>query len=584
MPDSNADQESTPLDLHAALEQRVRRAVVVPAAASLQLQAPRDRKHGDMALATFQLAQAAGVPPPKLAAQIAAALVADDVIETAAAAGPFVNVRFRREAMARAVVRGALEGAPPYGPSPATGEVVVIDFSSPNIAKPFHMGHLRSTVIGAALCRIHRHLGHTVHGINHLGDWGAQFGKMLTAFEEWGSEAELERNPMRHMFDVYVRYNREVKERPELDERSAEHFRRLESGEDNRQRRMWQRLRDASLRAFQGPYDRLGVRFDHVTGESFYEDKMEAAVRVAETAGVLVESEGAQVIELDGMPPCILRKSDGTTIYATRDLAAIFYRSATYHFDRALYVVGGEQKLHFRQLRAALAKMGRPEADRIEHVDFGLILSRDEQTGKWGKFATRSGNAIFLDEVLDEAVAHVRKIIAAKNPDLDNADEVAEQVGVSAIVFNDLKNARIKDVKFDQEAMLNFDGETGPYVQYAVARLSSILVKAGVDLARAERSLLAGVDFALLADADGALLSMLEFGPAVRRAAEQNEPSIVTNLMISIAGEIHSYLKDHHVLRAEPDVHRARLALVAAARSALRTGLGLIGVSAPDSM
>jgi arginyl-tRNA synthetase len=573
---------ASPIDLHQELEARVHAALSGAPPAPLQLQPPRDRKHGDLALGCFQLAQAAGMPPPKLAHELAARIAPDDVIESAQAAGPFVNFRFRRAALARAVVRGSLQGAPPFGPSPATGEVIVVDFSSPNIAKPFHMGHLRSTVIGAALCRIHRHLGHTVHGINHLGDWGAQFGKMLTAFEEWGSEAELAHDPMRHMFDVYVRYSREAKERPELDERSAEHFRRLESGEDNEERRMWQRLRDASLAAFQGPYDRLGVTFDHVTGESFYEDKMEAAVRAVRDAGVLVESEGAEVVELEGMPPCILRKSDGTTIYATRDLAAIFWRSQTFRFDRALYVVGGEQKLHFQQLRAVLAKMSRPEADRIEHVDFGLILARNEASGKWEKFATRGGNAIFLDEVLDEAVAQVRRIIGEKNPDLEDADAIAEQVGVSAIVFNDLKNSRIKDVKFDWQAMLNFDGETGPYVQYAVARLASILRNAGLD---PDAPLdLDGVDFALLADADGVCLSMLEFGPTVRRAAEQNEPSVITGLMIRIAGEIHSYLKEHHVLRAEPPVQSARLALVAAARALLRTGLGLIGVAAPDRM
>lgn len=569
-------------DLTASLEQKLHAILGdLPQGVGWSLQPPKDRRHGDVALACFPLAKHRGQPPPAIAAEIASAIEPDDVVESATAAGPFVNFRFQRQALAESVVRGVLAGQPPYGGAPDTDHSIVIDFSSPNIAKPFHMGHLRSTVIGMALCRIHRHVGHVVHGINHLGDWGAQFGKMLTGFEEWGSDDELARDPMRHMFDVYVRYSKAAKDDPKLDQRSAEHFRRLESGDDNEQRRMWRRLRDESLRAFQGPYARLGVTFDHVTGESYYEDKMESAVAEVEAAGVLEHSEGAEVVDLSdaGMPPCILRKSDGTTIYATRDLAAIFYRTEEFGFDRALYVVGSEQKLHFRQLQAALAKMGRPEAERIEHVPFGLILAQNPDSGKWEKFATRGGNAIFLDEVLDEAVGRARKVIDAKNPDLEDADEVAEQVGVSAIVFNDLKNARVKDVKFDLEAMTNFDGETGPYVQYAVARLSSILRKAG------ETPDLETIDFALLADADSVLLKMLDFGPAVRRAAEQNEPSVITHLMIEIAGEIHGYLVEHHVLRAEAEaLRRARLCLVAAARDLLKTGLGLLGVATPERM
>jgi arginyl-tRNA synthetase len=546
-----------------------------------RLQPPKDRKFGDLALPCFNLAKLRKLPPPAVATQIAEEFETDEVIESATAVGPFVNFKFRRGALARYAVEGILTNIAPFGPSAPSGKSIVIDFSSPNIAKPFHMGHLRSTVIGGALRRIHKFLGAEVHGINHLGDWGAQFGKIMTAFRRWGSDDELAAHPMQHLFEIYVRYNKEKND--ELEAESAENFRRLESGEDNEERQLWQRLRDVSLDAFQGPYDRLGVEFDHVTGESFYEDKMEAAVQRVVDAGILVESEGAQVVELDGgnqkIPPCILRKSDGTTIYATRDLAAIFYRLEEFKFDRALYVVGGEQKLHFQQLKGVLRKMGLPQADTVEHVPFGLILSQDEETGKWGKFSTRGGNAIFLDEVLNEAVANVRGIIQEKNPDLENADEVAEQVGVSAIIFNDLKNGRIKDVKFDWELLLNFEGETGPYVQYAVARLSGILRKAGdgtVDPAT--------INYDLLADADQVLLTMLEFGPTVQRAADQNEPSVITNLMIQLAGDIHSYLVDHHVIRAEGELRAARIALVIAARDLIRTGLRLLGVAAPDRM
>jgi arginyl-tRNA synthetase len=345
---------------------------------------------------------------------------------------------------------------------------------------------------------------------------------------------------------------------------------------------MWRFLRDESLKAFQGPYDRLGVVFDHVTGESFYEDRMEPAMTRVKAAGVLEVDDGAEVVKLDALGikvPCILRKSDGTTLYHTRDLAAVFYREETFEPDRILYVVGAEQKLHFEQLKALLTRIGDPIADKIEHVPFGLILAKNPDTGKWEKFASRGGNAIFLDEVLDEAVARAREVIRDKNPDLEDADQVAEQVGVSAIIFNDLKASRIKDVKFDLDAMTRFEGETGPYVQYAVARLSSILRKAEAD---GEDT--GAVDFGLLADADEVLLAMLDFGAAVERAAEQNEPSVVTNQAIQIAGAIHAYLKDHHVLRAEGGAYRARLALIAACRRLLKTALALIGVASPDRM
>ncbi|MCA8942933.1 MAG: arginine--tRNA ligase [Planctomycetes bacterium] len=576
------------IDLKTHLEHRVAAALgdLDPAQRdALSLMPPKNREHGDIALGCFQLAKLRKAAPPQVAAELAAAFEPDDLIESAEAAGPFVNFRYRRAALAQSIVESVLRDAAPFGRAAATDTSIVIDFSSPNIAKPFHMGHLRSTVIGAALCRIHRHLGATVHGVNHLGDWGMPFAKMMTAYMKWGERDKLDANPMRYMFDLYVRYGKAAKEDPSLDEEAAQHFKALESGEENAEREMWRFLRDESLKAFQGPYDRLGVTFDHVTGESFYEDKMQPVLERYEKAGVLVESDGADVVDLKEFGikvPCILRKSDGTTLYHTRDLAAVFYREQEFDPTRILYVVGAEQKLHFQQLVAVLEKIGDPIAKRVEHVPFGLILALNEETGKWEKFASRGGNAIFLDEVLDEAVAGVRKIIAEKNPDLADADRVAEKVGVGAIVFNDLKNGRVKDVKFDWSAMLAFEGETGPYVQYAGARLASILRKS--DAPEDPDALLEGVDWKLLEDAAPVLLTMQEFGPAVVRAAKESEPSVITNLMLRIAGEIHSYLREHHVLRAEPELRNARLALVAAAKRVLATGLGLIGVAAVDEM
>ncbi|MEY4674331.1 MAG: hypothetical protein RL148_2115 [Planctomycetota bacterium] len=548
---------------------------------ALRLEPPKNREHGDVALGAFQLAKAAGMAPPAMAAKLAEAIQPDDVVEQATAAGPFVNFRFRRSALARDVLGAVQAGRAPYGPAPASGDAVVIDFSSPNIAKPFHIGHMRSTVIGNALCRIHRHLGARVVGVNHLGDWGMPFAKMMTAYMHWGDEAELHKAPMRYMFELYKRYSAAAKEDPALDEEAARHFQALESGADNAERRMWQFLRDESLKAFQGPYNRLGVTFDAITGESFFEDRMEPAMQRVAKAGVLETSEGAEVVwlkELGIKEPCILRKSDGTTLYHTRDLAAVYWREEQYRPARILYVVGAEQKLHFDQLKGVLTRMKEPVAAAVEHVPFGLVLSKNAE-GKWEKFASRAGNAVFLDEILDESVAKVRQIIAEKNPDLEDKDLVAEQVGVSAIVFNDLRHSRIKDVKFDWEAMLNFEGETGPYVQYAVARLASILRKAGTPVPDP-----ATVDASLLADAERVLLTMLDFDGVVRRAAEQSEPSIVTGFTIALAGEIHAYLRDHHVLGAEPRLRDARLLLVDAARRLLVTALDLLGIPAPERM
>lgn len=499
-------------------------------------------------------------------------------IESAEATGPFVNLRYQRPALAECVVRGILANAAPYGPWPSNGKSVVIDYSSPNIAKEFHFGHLRSTVIGAALRRLYKHTGHVVHGINHLGDWGAQFGKVIVAWRRWGDEEALAKDTMRHLSAIYQRFNDELPNDPTLKDEAARAFQRLESGEDNEERALWAKLRQASLDAFAGPYERLGVEFDAITGESFYEDKMADAMGRIQDAGIATCSEGALIVELEGLPaPLMLEKSDGTTTYATRDLAALFYRRDTYHFDKALYVVGGEQRLHFRQLRATLERLGWPEAAGIQHIDFGLVLDWDDAEKRWRKSSSRQGTAIFLDEVLDRAVHRIRQIIAEKNPGLANKDAVAAAIGTSAIVFNDLKNGRIKDVKFDLDEMLNFDGETGPYVQFAGVRLAGILRKAGQDPT-------SDVDYALLADADEVLLTMLEFGPTLERCIAKNEPSILTQLMVRVAGSIHAYLRDHWVINADPPVKKARLALVAAARRLLASGLGLLGVASPDEM
>lgn len=559
----------------------------------LPLDRPKDPSHGDIALACFPFAKRLQTNPPGAAKMLAEALPPDDVIESAEPTGPFLNIRYRPSALASVVAGGILREQAPYGRWPSNGQKVVIDYSSPNIAKPFHIGHLRSTVIGGALYRILSHTGHEVTGINHIGDWGTPQGKIIVAWQEWGDEDELKQRPVRHLYENYVKFGVEAKSDPSLEERAAEAFRRLESGEDNEERRLWNMLREASLEAFNGPYRRLGIHFDHVTGESFYEDKVENALRTLIDAGITSESDGALVVEMNykGCPkndkgdnkPALVRKSDGTTNYTTRDLAALIYRRESFHFDRALYVVGGEQKVHFLELKNILEKLGWKNWDQVEHVPFGLILFWSEEEKKWAKGKSREGNTIFLDDVFDQAVARVRQIIEEKNPELPNKNQVAEQIGVSAIVFNDLKNGRIKDVKFDWEEMLSFEGETGPYVQYAAVRLASILRKAeakgiGWDGNSDE------VDWSMLSDARQVLLTMQEFGPALQRAADKSEPSTLTQLLIRIASSIHSYLREHRVLDAEPKVRNARLALVAAGRKLLGDGLALLGVASPEEM
>ncbi len=544
--------------------------------AVLSAEAPRDLDFGDAALACFPLAKVLRKPPAALAADLASRLSPDEILEKVEAAGPYVNVRFRFSAMARSVLGGVLEGRPPYGPFPEGEKTVVLDYSSPNIAKPFSVGLIRTTVIGAALYRIYAHAGWKTVGVNHLGDWGSQFGKVLAALERWGDREELRRSPIRHTLELYVRYHKEEEKDPGLAERAREIFRKLEEG-DPEVRALWKEITELSLREFQKTYDRLGITFDLVQGESFYEPYLEETIQRVLDAGIAETSQGALVVRLGGKdePPCLLRKSDGTTLYLTRDLAAVFHRWEKFHFDKCLYVVGGEQKLHFRQLKGVLKKMGVEWWDRVVHVPFGLIRFKD------GRMSTRHGKVVFLDEVLDRAVEKVRGIIEEKNPGLEDKERIAEVVGVGAVVFNDLKNSRIKDVRFDLEEMLNFEGETGPYVQYAGARLSGILRNAareGLEPAGP------GEDLSLLADAREVVHALGSWGDSLGRALKENEPSQVTGYTVRLARSIHSYLHDHRVLGVEEPLSRARLLLVRAARRQLERGLGLIGVACPEEM
>ena len=550
-------------------------------AADIRIEQPRDISLGDLAFPCFQLAKNLKKAPPAIAAELAGKITAQLKGVSAVASGPYINFKIDRGELARVVLgeidaRGAAYGHSKIG----AGKTIVVDLSSPNIAKPMSVGHLRSTVIGAAIQRLHDALGYKTVGINHIGDWGAQFGKLVAAVERWGDTVDLENDPIKALLALYVRFHEEEEKDPMLAERGRKAFQELESGAEGKVRATWRRLTELSLREFDKIYQRLGVRFDEIRGEAFYEPHLASTIERIVASGITEESQGALIVDLSSidknMPPCLLRKSDGTTLYATRDLAAAFHRWELYGFERCLYVVGADQRLHFRQLKGVLRRMKLDWERRIEHVDFGMMRLPE------GKMSTRKGRVVFLEDVLDRAVEEARRIIAEKNPDLASAAVIAEQVGVGAVVFNDLKRERIKDVEFVWEEVLSFEGETGPYVQYTHARLASILRKAAEDPETPITP--ADPDWSLLEDAGPVLLALGRFPDVLRSAAEHAEPSELTAWLLSTSRDVNNWYAAHRVLGQEPDVTAARLALVHASKTVIANGLRLLGVAAPEEM
>jgi len=554
---------------------RIRAALVTHSglqADEVKIESPRDPELGDFAFPCFPLARIKKQAPPKIAAELAEVLAGDLVGVSVEATGPYLNFRIDRGALAKSVLEAITEQGTAYGGSDeGAGKTIVLDFSSPNIAKPFHVGHLRSTIIGAAVKRLHDALGYRTVGINHIGDWGAQFGKLITAIDRWAPEETFSEDAIMKLFELYVRYHDEESEDPTLAEEARKNFQELESGVEGKVRTTWKHLTELSLREFDKSYARLGITFDFVRGESFYEPMLEETVDRIVSAGVTELSEGALIVRLDELekdaPPCLLRKSDGTTLYATRDLAALFHRWDEFQFDRALYVVGSEQRLHFRQLKNVLRRMELPWVDRVEHVDFGRLLGMSTRKGK---------NVVFLGELLDAAVEKTRQVIAEKNPDLADKDAVAEAVGCGAVVFNDLKKERVKDAVFAWDDVLALDGDTGPYVQYTHARLCSILKKAPTTVQSA--------DFDLLGDSGGLLLTLGRFPGVVHSAARRAEPSELAQYVLGLCREMNSWYVDHRVLGQDEALSAARLALVRAVKIVIGNGLGLLGLAAPEEM
>ncbi|WP_077305218.1 arginine--tRNA ligase [Terribacillus halophilus] len=536
------------------------------------IERPKQLQHGDYAFPCFALAKEKRKSPQHIASELAANLSnpAFSVIE---AMGGYVNFTLNKEHAASQVLQTIQQQQVAYGSTTVgQGEVVTIDLSSPNIAKPFSMGHLRSTVIGNSIGLLLEKQGYQVVRINHVGDWGTQFGKLICAYEKWGDEAKVRRNTIPELLKLYIRYHEEAVQNEQLVQEGRDWFRRLEQG-DAYANKLWRWFRDVSMEEFGRVYELMGVKFDSDAGEAFYNNKMDRVVKELEQKGLLSLSEGAQVVQLDAynLPPSLIKKKDGATLYATRDLAAAIYRKESYNFSRSLYVVGHEQSLHFQQLKIVLTKMGYDWSDGVTHIPFGMVL----QDGK--KMSTRKGKLVLLDKVLEQAIQLADANISKKNPSLINKAEVARQVGVGAVLFHDLKQERIHDIDFSLEDMLRVEGETGPYVQYTHARACTLLAKREMDLANSE------IDKDTAAEAWPILSQLLQFPEAVTYAAVNYDPSRIAKYVIDLAQVFNSYYGRVRILN-EDEKLAARLAIVTAVKTVLAEGLRLLGIGAPKQM
>ena len=542
------------------------------------IEVPKDASMGDYAFPCFKLAKELRKAPPAIASEIKENIQADEkYISKIEIVGGYLNFFTNNIALVEDVLKDFSEKGKLYGSSTiGNGKNIVIDYSSPNIAKPFHIGHLRSTVIGGALYNVYKFLGYNVTGINHLGDYGTQFGKLIEGYKRWGDEYDIESNPIDELTKIYVRINNLCKEDESVLEECRNNFKKLED-QDPYCTEIWQRFRSLSLKEFQKVYDLLGSKFDSWNGEAFYSDKMPEVVQILEKTGRLVESEGARIIDLgEDMAPCIIGKTNGSTTYATRDLAAILYRARTYDFDKALYVTSYEQVLHFKQVFEVAKLLGIDEKyiNGLEHVPFGMVRLKE------GKMSTREGNIIKLEDLLNEAITRALKVIEEKNPELEGKEEVAKKVGIGAVIFNDLSNSRIKDEVFDWDAMLNFQGETGPYIQYIYVRTKSVLDKAGYIPNFNE------IDISKLNDAQSieTIKTIYNFEDVLKQVTDKNEPSILSRYLINLAQDFSSFYNANKIITDEKDLQDARLYLTYAVGTILKTGAGLLGINMPDRM
>ena len=547
------------------------------------IEVPQDSKMGDYAFPCFKLAKVMRKAPPLIAKNIAEKIADNEIFEKVEQVNAYVNMFISKEEFVKDVVEDVLEKGEGFGRSEiGGGKTVIVEYSSPNIAKPFHIGHIRSTVIGNSIYKIYDALGYNVIRINHLGDYGTQFGKMICAYRHWGNKEDVINEPIKTLLGYYTKFHEEVETHPELDDEAREIFTRLEHGEPE-EVELWQWFRDESLKEFNRVYKMLGIEFDSYNGESFYSDKMPRFVKELEEKNLLEESRGAHIVDLEkyGLGVALITKSDGSTLYITRDIAAAVYRKETYDFYKNIYVVASQQNLHFQQWIQILELMGYEWARDCVHVPFGLVSLED------GTMSTRHGRVVFLEDVLNRAVEQTKEIIREKGVNTDNIDETARQVGIGAVIFNELSNNRIKDYVFSWSKVLDFNGETGPYVQYTYARCASVLRNAGEEaVKKAMEKSLAGVDAKYLTgESSYALAKLLYRLPqVVAEAGEKFEPSIVTRHIVDIAQSFNRFYHDEHILVDNEEEKAAKLALVISAKTAIKNGLALLGMEAPERM
>ena len=544
------------------------------------IEVPADSKMGDYAFPCFKLAKLLRKAPPLIAKSIAEQIGENDIFEKVESVNAYVNMFISRKSFIDDVVGEVISKGDAFGSSDiGAGRKVIVEYSSPNIAKPFHIGHIRSTVIGNSIYKIYDFLGYDTFRINHLGDYGTQFGKMICAYRHWGNKQDVIDEPIKTLLGYYTKFHVEVETHPELDDEAREIFAKLEKGEPE-EVELWQWFRDESLKEFTRVYKMLGIEFDSYNGESFYSDKMPRFVEELKAKGLLEESQGAQIVNLEeyGMSPALITKSDGSTLYITRDIAAAVYRKETYDFYKNLYIVASQQNLHFQQWIKILELMGYEWAKDCVHIPFGLVSLEE------GTMSTRHGRVVFLEDVLNRAVDETRNIIKEKGVATDNIDETARQVGIGAVIFQELSNNRIKDYVFSWDKVLDFNGETGPYVQYTYARAASLMRRADQNaLAKAASG---DIDVSYISsDAAYELVKLLEAFPAtVIEAAEKYEPSVVTRHIVDIAQSFNRFYHDEHIIVENIEEQAAKLALAKAASNTIKNGLGLLGIQCPERM
>ena len=539
------------------------------------IEVPPNKDMGDFAFPCFKLAKVFRKAPNMIAAELSEKIEAKGVISNVTPLGGYINFFVNKSQLAETVIKDVLTKKEKYGHSDlGKDKTIVIDFSSPNIAKPFHIGHIRTTVIGNALYKIYDSQGYNTVRINHLGDYGTQFGKLIVAFKLWGNKEAVEANPIPELLKLYIQFHDEAERHPEMEDEARAWFTKLENG-DKEAKELWQWFRDESLKEFARVYDLLDIEFDSYNGESFYSDKMDRVIDIIKDKGLLQESQGTNIVDLEeyNMPPALITKNDGSTLYMTRDLAAALYRKENYDFEKCIYVVGSQQSLHFQQLFKVLELVGFEWAKDMVHVPFGMVALEE------GTMSTRKGRVVFLEDVLKQAIEKTKETMLTKNPNALNVDEIAKQVGVGAVVFQELSNSRIKDYTFSWSRTLSFEGETGPYVQYTHARCCAVLRKA-------EEEVTTDINYELLNDVDSAevLKVIASFNKTILNAMRKNEPHIITRFVLDLAQAFNKFYHDNSILVEDAELRKARLALVCATRQALENGLKLLGMQAPERM